>query len=141
MGADFEKGLDAARNGDFTTALREWTPLAKKGDPTAQINLGVMFEDGKGVPQDYTHAVKWYKLAAEQGDPRAQINLGLMYAKGTGVGVDHIYAHMWWNIAALTGDRDAVLNREQIAKSMTLVDISTAQKLAKECVRKSYKGC
>ena len=26
--ADFQKGLNAARNGDFATALREWKPLA-----------------------------------------------------------------------------------------------------------------
>ena len=29
--ADFQKGLTAAQSGDFATALREWTPLAKKG--------------------------------------------------------------------------------------------------------------
>ena len=83
--ADFNKGLTAARNGDFATALREWMPLAEKGDATAQINLGVMYEDGRGVPVDYRRAVKWYKRAAEQGDVRAQVNLGLMLANGTGV--------------------------------------------------------
>ena len=30
--ADFQKGLAAARSGDYATALREWTPLAKQGD-------------------------------------------------------------------------------------------------------------
>jgi hypothetical protein len=29
--ADFQKGLTAAQSGDFATALREWTPLAKQG--------------------------------------------------------------------------------------------------------------
>ena len=28
---DFQKGLTAARSGDFATALREWTPLAIQG--------------------------------------------------------------------------------------------------------------
>ena len=28
--ADLQKGLTAAQSGDFATALREWTPLAKK---------------------------------------------------------------------------------------------------------------
>jgi hypothetical protein len=32
-GADYEKGLTAAVSGDFATALREWTPLAKQGMP------------------------------------------------------------------------------------------------------------
>jgi len=30
--ADYQKGLDAAKRGDFATALREWTPLAEQGD-------------------------------------------------------------------------------------------------------------
>ena len=28
-GADFQKGLTAYQRGDYATALREWTPLAK----------------------------------------------------------------------------------------------------------------
>ena len=65
--ADYQKGLTAAQSGDFATALREWTPLAKQGDAFAQFNLGLMYDNGQGVPQDYKTAVKWYKLAAEQG--------------------------------------------------------------------------
>ena len=37
--ADFQKGLTAAQSGDFATALREWTPLAKQGDTRAQTEL------------------------------------------------------------------------------------------------------
>ena len=68
-GADFYKGLTAAQRGDYATALREWTPLAKRGDADAQYNLGQMHRKGEGVPQDYKTAVKWYTLAAEQGMP------------------------------------------------------------------------
>ena len=82
MSADFQKGLDAAERGDYATALREWEPLAKQGDADAQNNLGVMYEEGKGVSQDYETAVKWYTLAAEQGDADVQNNLGFMYEKG-----------------------------------------------------------
>ena len=66
---DFQKGLTAYKSGDFATALREWTPLAKQGDADAQFNLGLMYDKGQGVPQDYKTAVKWYRLAAEQGMP------------------------------------------------------------------------
>jgi hypothetical protein len=54
---------------------------------------------------------------------------------------DNVYAHMWWNIAASSGNKIAVKNRDILAKQMTPADISTAQKLARECVRKKYKGC
>ena len=56
--ADFQKGLTAAQNGDFATALRQWTPLAKQGDAVAQFNLGLMYRNGNGVPQDYKTTAK-----------------------------------------------------------------------------------
>ena len=141
LGANFKKGLDAARIGNFEIALREWIPLAEEGDATAQINLGVMYEDGKGVLTSYKTAMKWYKRAAEQGDPRAQVNLGLMYAKGKGVIPDNINAYMWLYIAALTGDGDAISNRDIIAQKMTFADIFSTQALANRCITKKYKRC
>ena len=141
FGANFKKGLDAARNGNFEMALREWTPLAEEGDATAQINLGVMYEDGKGVSTNYKTALKWYKRAAQQGDPRGQVNLGLMYAKGKGVRPDNIYAYMWLYIAALTGDGDAVSNRDIVAKTMSSDDILSTQALAHRCITTKYKRC
>ena len=49
--ADFKKGLDAAKKGDYATAMGEWRPLAERGDATAQFNLGWMCANGKGAPQ------------------------------------------------------------------------------------------
>ena len=174
---DFQKGVAAAHSGDFATALREWTPLAEQGEADAQTILGVMYEEGKGVPQDYKTAVKWYKLAAEQGDADAQTQMGFMYNKGKGVpqndktavkwwtlaaeqgnalaqgnlgagyafgrGVlkDYVYAHMWGNIAATNGNKLGAKLRDFVEKKMTPADISAAQKLARECVRKKYKEC
>ena len=57
-GADFQKGLSAAQTGDFVTALREWKPLAEQGDAYAQYNLGLMYFNGLGVPQDEKTALK-----------------------------------------------------------------------------------
>ena len=50
---DFQKGFAAYQAGDFATALQEWTPLAEQGNSTAQYALGVMYDNGYGVPQDY----------------------------------------------------------------------------------------
>ena len=140
-GADFNKGLAAAQSGDFATALRELRPLAEQGDANAQFLLGVMYHKGKGVPQDYKTAVKWYRLAAKQRNAPAQGNLGVMYAFGKGLLKDYVYAHMWGNIAATNGNKKSVKFRDFVEKKMTPADISTAQKLARECVRKKYKGC
>ena len=61
---DFNKGLTAAKNGDYATALKEWEPLAKEGDAVAQYTLGLMYYNEWGVPQDYKEAVRLYTLAA-----------------------------------------------------------------------------
>ena len=68
VSADFNKGLEAAQSGDFKTALAEWTPLAEQGGSDAQYNLGIMYDSGRGVPENDKTAVKWYTKAAEQGD-------------------------------------------------------------------------
>ena len=85
--------------------------------------------------------MKWYRLAAKQGYVSAQNNLGFMYGNGKGVPQDYIRAHMWWNLAASSGNKNAVNGRDIVAKRMTPADISAAQKLARECVRKKYKRC
>jgi len=108
--ADFLKGLTAARSGDFATALREWTPLAEQGNAGAQRNLGLMYQNGDGVPQDYKTAVKWYRLAAEQGYASAQTKLGVMYGNGQGVLQDDKTAVKWFRLAAEQGDTVAQYN-------------------------------
>ena len=137
--ADFQKGSTAAQSGDFATALREWTPLAKQGDARAQYNMGVMYSKGQGVPQDYKIAVKWYRLAAKQGGASAQLNLGVMYGMGRGVIQDNVYAHMWGNIVASNGQENGRKLRDIVAKRMTPSQLEKSQDLARECVRKKYK--
>ena len=139
--ADFNKGLTAAQSGDFATALKEWKPLAEEGNAAAQNNLGLMYHNGWGVPQDYKEAARLYRLAAEQGDADAQGNLGVMYVFGKGVTKDFVYAHMWGNIALMNGNERGASVRGHVAEKMTSSQIEEAQRLARECVKKNYKGC
>ena len=124
-----ERGGAAYNQGDYGTALQEWRPLAEQGDAGAQLNLGYMYDNGYGVPQDYKEAVKWYLRAAEQGSDRAQYNLGLMYDVGYGVPQDFVRAHMWYDIA---GVEVAISYRDYVAREMTPAQIAKAQKLARE---------
>lgn len=133
--------LSAYYRGDYATAYREWSARAARGDADAQLSLGNMYSDGKGVIQDYREAVRWYRLSAEQGYGLAQSNLGFMYEHGQGVAQDYIYAHMWYNVAASQGFRAAETWRRDIAKMMTAAQIARAQELAKLCAAKNFKGC
>jgi TPR repeat protein len=135
----YEKGRGVRQ--DYKEAVKWFRKSAERGIALAQFNLGVAFANGQGVTQDYKEAVKWYRKSAEQGDADAQYNLGVMYANGSGVLQDNVYAHMWWNIAASTGDAEATTYRDIIAKKMSAAQLAEAQKLARECVRKNYKGC
>ena len=83
---------------------------AEQGDADAQFNLGVMYADGEGVPQDYQEAVKWYRLAAEQGYADAQANLGARYDTGRGVSQDYQEAVKWYRLAAEQGYTFAQFN-------------------------------
>ena len=111
----------------------KWYRLAaEQGDADAQFNLGLMYDDGKGVPQDDVEAVKWYRLAAEQDDADAQFNLGVMYAQSEGVPKDYVLAHMWFSLAAGQGAEDAVQKCDLIEKFMTASQIAEAHRLARE---------
>ena len=108
--ADWNKGLTAFKSGDYATALREWTPLADKGNARAQNAMGSMYKQGLGVPKDDNTAVKWYRLSAENGEKRGQFSLGLMYASGKGVPLDYKTALKWWTLAAKQGHARAQWN-------------------------------
>lgn len=80
---------------------------AVNGKASAQCSLGVMYKDGKGVPQDYAQAALWYRKAAEQGYHQAQYHLGLLYDSGHGIPQDYLEAARWYRKAADQGDADA----------------------------------
>ena len=101
--ADFAAGMAAARNGDFVTALAEWTPLAAAGDTDAQVNLGLMYEQGAGVEADPARALDLFRAAAGQGHSLAAYKTGLAYQLGKGVGVDKPEAVRWFRISAEAG--------------------------------------
>lgn len=76
-----EDSTNAYRRGDYKTAYQLIKPQAEKGDAAAQLFLGFMYDEGKGVPQDFDEAAKWYRRAAKQGNKTAQHNLDLMDAQ------------------------------------------------------------
>ena len=82
--AGIKEGEVAYENGDYPTALREFSKAAEQGHPIAQRKLAWMYENGRGVDQDEQEAMKWYRKAAEQGDANALRALG-MAPKGQNV--------------------------------------------------------
>ena len=75
--ADFESGWQAYQRGDFVLAMAEWRPLAEQGHARAQYNMGVIYDEGRGVERSRATAIEWWTKAADQGLPIAQHNLAL----------------------------------------------------------------
>ena len=49
----------AYNSGDYKSAARLFRLLADQGNASAQYNLGLMYSNGQGVPQDYVLAHMW----------------------------------------------------------------------------------
>src|SRR3990172_9937102 len=99
----FEDATIAYYIGDYETAYRLIKPLAEQGLPEAQLNLGLLYDNGQGVPQDHAEAAKWYRKAAEQGNAKGQYELGMMHCTGLGVLQDYDEAVKWYRKAAEQG--------------------------------------
>jgi uncharacterized protein len=118
----FEDGMAAFHRKDFAGSLTLWRPLAEHGDPAAQAMLGIMYDDGDGVPQDRTEAAKWYYKAAAGGDADGQYLLGTMFALGYGVPQDFVQARMWFDLAATRLPASASDRRDLAIKGRDLAD-------------------
>lgn len=90
---------------------------AAKGDLRAEIQLGRMFETGRGVVQDEAEAMKWYRKAADTGDAYAEEHVGDMYLAGHGVPKDAAAAVGWYRKAA---DQGNALARYQLGSLYSL---------------------
>lgn len=101
--ADFNDGLLAFRTKDYEGAAKQWTPLAKEGDPRAQTNLGLLYSRGLGVSKDGQKALVWFEKAAQQGYPTAEYNLATIFAKGLAVEKNQSIAATWYLQAAQHG--------------------------------------
>lgn len=141
-----EDGYAAWNEGDYSTALNEWLPLAQSGDVDAQSALGFMYYNGQGVQPDFPQAFAWYRRAAAQGSALAQNNLALMYANGNGVKRDDVRALMWFNLAAITMESEdarnaAMRNRDNFAKQIGPQQVERAQAMAWRCQQTKFKEC
>ena len=106
----FDDASAAYERGDYVQGIRLFRQLAAQGHQWAQRRLGLIYAEGKGVPQDYQEAVKWYRLAAAQGNVPAQYSLGLAYEKGQGVPQDYQEAVKWYRLAAAQGNQFGQIN-------------------------------
>ncbi len=97
--AEFNKGVCLLEKKEYGEAHDAFVFAAEKGLASAQCELGYMYAEGLGVPQDHEKSEHWYRMAANQGDGSALVSLGFMYYDGTVVSKDRLETAKLWERA------------------------------------------
>jgi len=108
--AGLPEGYEALIRKDYAAAIKEYRPLAERGNAEAQYRIGRMYEFGQGYPQDKAQGIAWIRKAAAQNHADAQQELGFIYASGDGVKRDDAQAVAWFRKAATQGNATAQYN-------------------------------
>lgn len=90
--------------------LKDVQARAEKGEVGAQVQLGLLYANGKQVGKDFAAAKDWWEKAAEQGSADAKYFIGYLYAGGAGVKKDKAIAKEWWEQAAEQDNVGALFN-------------------------------
>jgi hypothetical protein len=130
-GCQDRRADQAFLHGDYQKSVAELQSLANLGEPRAQYDLALLYDQGLGVPQSDAQAFHWYSRAAEHGDVRAQYNLGLMYMNGQGMAPDLVQAYYWLSLALAGGEAKAPDARDYLAEKMTAEQIEEAKNLVR----------
>lgn len=160
LGWAYQGGRGVPR--DPAMAANWFRMAAEQGHPVAQVDLGFMFAQGRGVsPKNPGAAREWFRKAlagdlvqaAERGDVFAQTNLGRMYVAGAGcrelkgnvawrntadsgcVEKDEESAAEWFRRAAEQGHADA--QGRLGVKYLTGVGVKRDERQAAEWLRKA----
>ena len=73
-----DDGLAAYQQRNYCEAAAIWKVLSEQGDAEAQYNLGVLYKEGIGVPQDHAEALNWLRKSSDQGHNNAGLILGML---------------------------------------------------------------
>lgn len=77
---------------EATDSIKNILAEAKKGDATAQNEVGGWYYRGRHVKQNYEEALQWWSRSAKQGNVQAIGNMGLCYRTGHGIAQDSLKA-------------------------------------------------
>jgi hypothetical protein len=100
---DLEGDPSQMRDSDPKSAAYWFRLAAEKGNAEAAVSLGVLYEQGRGVPHSDGEAVRWYRRAALRGHPNGQACLGYHLKEGKGVKKYYAEALAWFKKAAAQG--------------------------------------
>lgn len=92
---------------NYPKARESYALAAKQGDDIGYFNLGLIYEQGKGIPVDYAQARELYQKSSELGHKQSMTQLGGLYVEGLGGPSDQQQAAVLYKKAAALGDSEA----------------------------------
>ena len=94
----------------------EWTQrvAAQPDNWRAQIELGMLYARGQGLPRNPDLSQQWFDRAAAQGGIEAMMRLAHMHRAGDGVAKDVATAVCWYQTAAVHGHASALVDLGQM---------------------------
>jgi len=123
-------GENAFNQGKYDVAASHWNPLAKSGNPYAQYNLGLLWENGLGkTPKNIKEASQWYLMSAKQGFVSAMVRLANIQKTN---GYEEA-AISWYILAARWGNQDAITALSTLGKTIPPADL-LQQKQTKDAI-------
>ena len=95
---------------DFAAAHAIYLSLANQNDAKACYNLGLMYQNGDGVPASLDDAVTWFTKSAELGYKEAQYTLGALVFQRQIHSISYPQAVTYYEQAAKQGHVKSQLN-------------------------------
>lgn len=131
--------------------MKRLVAAANKGDPDAEYNLGVMYDNriddhgnavdptddnGNPIASNRAEAMKWLRRASDHGHPRAQMRLAELYAAGRPADRNYGRACQWF-IVAMGGLAGVHRQRAQegydsVRTQLTTTEIHAAERRARK---------
>ena len=95
----------------YTEAIDAYMQVKGNGQGRAEALIGVLHQEGKGVPKNHGDAMKWYHKGASHNDSFAMSRIGWLYSKGKGaVPKDYRQAFYWYEKSARNGNQHGQAN-------------------------------
>jgi len=95
----------------YSEAIDAYMHVKGDGQGRAEALIGVLHQEGKGVPKNHGDAMKWYHKGASHNDSFAMSRIGWLYSKGKGaVPKDYRQAFYWYEKSARNGNHNGQAN-------------------------------
>jgi TPR repeat protein len=96
----------------YNKALGWYILAAMENNSTAYNNIGALYHNGYGVPQNYLCALKWLLKAAEQCEYEyTPYNIGILFEDGYGVPPNKYKALEWHCHGGIKADINTLNNQ------------------------------